>query len=53
MKQRYRLGDQRLTRHELYDLLPKSKSSDFLGLMTVQTACGLQVKLVLSTIENR
>lgn len=53
VKQRYRFGDQRLTLRELYASLPKSKSSDILGSVTVQTACGLPVKLVFVQNRNR
>jgi hypothetical protein len=53
MKQRYRLGDQRLTLRELYAQLPKSKSSEIVGSVNVQTACGLPVKLVFVQNRNR
>lgn len=51
MKQRYFLGDKRLSLKELYASLPKSKKADILGSVLVHTACGLPIKLVF--VQNR
>ncbi|MBP1992934.1 hypothetical protein J2Z66_004551 [Paenibacillus eucommiae] len=51
MKQRYILGDKRLSLKKLYATLPKSKKEDVLGFVIVRTACGMPIKLVF--VQNR
>ncbi len=51
MKQRYRIGDKRMTLKELYATLPRSTKSEILGSIFAQTDCGLPIKLVF--VQNR
>lgn len=51
MKQRYIMGDNRMTLQELYTKLPRNKKAKILGSLMVKTACGLPIKLVF--VQNR
>jgi hypothetical protein len=53
MKQRYRVDGKLLSLKELYTTLPANKASEILGSVTVETACGLPVKLVFVQNRNR
>ena len=53
MKQRYILDGKPFTLKELYATLAKSKKSEILGSVIVQTACGLPIKLVFVQNRNR
>jgi hypothetical protein len=53
MKQRYRFDGRLLNLKELYATLPANKTSEILGSVTVETACGLPLKLVFVQNRNR
>lgn len=51
LKQRYRLNGKLLTLKELYETLSKGKTTEILGSVIAETACGLPTKLVF--VQNR
>ncbi|TVY07048.1 IS4 family transposase [Paenibacillus cremeus] len=51
MKQRYRVGDKRMTLKELHAALPRSSKLEVLGSIIARTDCGLPIKLVF--VQNR
>lgn len=51
LKQRYILGDERLSLPELYAKLPKKAKKGVFGSIVVNTTCGIPVKLVF--VQNR
>jgi len=51
MKQRYRVGDKRMSLKELHAGLPRSTKKEVLGSIIVRTDCGLPIKIVF--VQNR
>ncbi len=51
LKQKYLYNDQYLTLKELYSKLPKTPRSQVISSVTVETSCGLPVKIVF--VKNR
>jgi hypothetical protein len=51
LKQRYRVGDKRMTLKELHAKLPRSSKTEILGSLLTRTDCGLPIKLVF--VQNR
>ncbi|TMV51292.1 transposase [Paenibacillus mesophilus] len=51
MKQRYQVGNKRMSLKELHAGLPRSTKKELLGSILVRTDCGLPIKLVF--VQNR
>ncbi|WP_339371121.1 IS4 family transposase [Paenibacillus elgii] len=51
MKQRYQVGNKRMSLKELHAGLPRSSKKELLGSILVRTDCGLPIKLVF--VQNR
>ncbi|MCU6793450.1 hypothetical protein OB236_15185 [Paenibacillus sp. WQ 127069] len=51
MKQRYRVGNKRMSPKELHAGLPRSTKKEVLGSILVRTDCGLPIKIVF--VRNR